>query len=338
MSGTSLDGVDLTYVTFEFKDRWRFELGVCKTYPYNLKWLKELRNLHQKDRDYINKIDAEYAEYLARLISLFMHENSLDVDLISSHGHTILHEPEKGITLQIGNGALIHESLNTPVVCDFRTLDVELGGQGAPLVPIGDEILFNEYDYCLNLGGFSNFSYTENKVRKAFDICPVNIALNYYSNKLGFEYDDNGNIAKKGKINTPLLKELNSISFYHQDPPKSLGKEWLEQSFLKCVDTFDDTIENKLCTIVEHVAIQIGNCINNGNCLVTGGGAFNSYLMQRIQSHSKSNFVLGDKKLIEYKEALIFGLLGVLHRENKINCLASVTGAKRNSTTGKYFA
>ena len=337
MSGTSLDGVDLAYVTFNFESSWQYELGICQTISYEENWLKELKELHLKPRDYINQIDNEYAKYLSNLISLFIKNNSLEVDLICSHGHTILHQPKKGITLQIGNGKIINESLDIPVVCDFRSLDVKLGGQGAPLVPIGDEILFKEYDYCLNLGGFSNFSYSENGKRKAYDICPVNIALNHYSNKLGYEYDKNGDIAKSGSVNNQLLEKLNAIDYYHQPPPKSLGKEWLEKHFIPLVDEVEDSEENKLCTLVEHAAIQIGKCITKGNCLVTGGGAFNSYLMHKIQDHSASKFTLGNKKLIEYKEAMIFGLLGVLHKENKINCLASVTGAKRNSTTGKYF-
>lgn len=338
MSGTSLDGVDLAYVNFNFDEKWQYELGVCQTFSYDENWLKELKELHLKPRDYIDKIDIKYATYLSNLIALFVNDNSLEVDLICSHGHTVLHEPEKGITLQIGNGEVIRNLTDIPVICDFRSLDVELGGQGAPLVPVGDEILFKDYDYCLNLGGFSNFSYSENGERKAYDICPVNIALNYYANKLSYAFDKDGGIAKNGIINYRLLEELNTLEYYYQLPPKSLGKEWLEQYFIKTVDAYKDSIENKLCTLVEHVALQIGKCINKGNCLVTGGGAFNSYLMEKIQSHSSSKFILGEKKLIEYKEAMIFGLLGVLHKENKINCLASVTGAERNSTTGKYFS
>jgi len=338
MSGTSLDGVDLAYVTFQFDKEWQYDLGPCQTFSYNDVWLEELSGLHLKDKDYMNDIDNKYAKLLSSLITQFIDEHHLEVDLICSHGHTILHQPEKGITFQIGNGAIINELLNIPVVSDFRRLDVELGGQGAPLVPVGDEILFKEYDYCLNLGGFSNFSYSENGVRKAFDICPVNIALNYYSKKLGFEFDKNGDIAKSGTINTRLLNELNNLDYYHQSPPKSLGKEWLEEHFLSLIENSKDSIENILCTLVEHAAIQIGNCINQGKCLVSGGGAFNSFLMQRIQHHSQSNFILADKKLIEYKEALIFGLLGVLQRENQINCLASVTGAKIDSIAGKHYA
>ena len=338
MSGTSLDGVDLAYITFTHNGKWQYNLGPCHTYSYDDEWLKELGNLHLKNKDYIDNIDVKYAGFLSNLIEHFISTHKLEVDLICSHGHTILHQPEKGITHQIGNGAIIHKSLKIPVVSDFRSLDVELGGQGAPLVPVGDDILFNEYDYCLNLGGFSNFSYSENGVRKAFDICPVNIALNYYSKKLGYQFDKNGDIAKSGTINTRLLNELNNLDYYHQSPPKSLGKEWLEENFIAVIEKHEETVKNKLSTLVEHAAIQISQYITKGGCLVTGGGAYNSFLMDRMQSHSKSNFVLGDKNLIEYKEAMIFGLLGVLNRRNEINCLASVTGAKRDSIAGKNYA
>ena len=338
MSGTSLDGVDLAYISFNFEDNWKYELGVCQTISYDEKWLKELNELHLKPIEYIQNIDKHYTEYISKLIENFIKTYSLDVNLICSHGHTVLHEPEKGITLQIGNGKIINKIVKIPVVSDFRILDVELGGQGAPLVPIGDELLFKEYDYCLNLGGFSNFSYSKNGQRLAYDICPVNIALNTYANQLGYVYDKNGKLAEGGKLNKQLLRALNNIDYYRQAPPKSLGKEWLEKKFISIIDQFEDTIENKLNTIAEHAAIQIANCIKEGTCLVTGGGAFNTFLMNRIITHSKAKFTLGDKKLIEYKEALIFGLLGVLKVEGKVNCLASVTGAKRDSVVGQYVA
>jgi anhydro-N-acetylmuramic acid kinase len=337
MSGTSLDGIDLAFITFNYDKVWQYELGVCQTFAYQMKWLKELKELHLKSRDYINKIDIKYAEYLSQTIESFISNNKLDIDLICSHGHTILHEPKKGVTLQIGNGEIINKLLNIPVVSDFRSGDVALGGQGAPLVPIGDDLLFSNYDYCLNLGGFSNFSFKNNGLRQAYDICPVNIVLNEYANKLGKEYDNEGQIGKIGSINNELLNELNGISYYQNLPPKSLGKEWLEKDFLPILKRYNDSVPNIMRTVVEHIAIQIADCIKLGQCLVTGGGALNTFLMQRIAANSQANFILGNKKLIEYKEALIFGLLGVLNREGEINCLASVTGAKRNSIVGKYF-
>ena len=336
MSGTSLDGVDLAFIRFHYDKSWHYELGVCQTIPYDEQWLNELKTLHLKPLTDIQEANQRYAKYLSQLLNRFIQKNKLQVDAICSHGHTILHQPNKGITLQIGDGQEINKRLNIPVVSDFRSLDVELGGQGAPLVPIGDELLFNEYDYCLNLGGFSNFSYSKEKKRLAYDICPVNIALNTYANQLGYDYDKNGQMAQKGRINNSLLYELNGLKYYTTLAPKSLGKEWLENNFLPLVDKCEDSLENKLSTLVEHMAIQMGSCIPSGRCLLTGGGAFNTFLLQRMHVHSKANFIVGDKKLIEYKEALIFGLLGVLKIENQINCLASVTGAKRDSVVGQY--
>ena len=338
MSGTSLDGVDLAFVSFYHDKSWQYQLGVCQTIPYDEIWQKELKELHLKSTSEIKKYSKRYAIYLSQLLSDFINKYNLQVDLICSHGHTVLHQPEKGITLQIGDGKVINTQLNIPVVCDFRTLDVELGGQGAPLVPIGDELLFSEYDYCLNLGGFSNYSFSNDGLRLAYDICPVNIVLNEYASKLGKQFDKEGRIAKTGKINNELLRELNCISYYKKLPPKSLGKEWLEKDFLPILKKYNDSVPNIIRTAVEHIAIQIADCIKSGQCLVTGGGALNTFLMQRIAANSRANFILGNKKLIEYKEALIFGFLGVLNRENQINCLASVTGAKRNSIVGKYFA
>ena len=337
MSGSSLDGVDLAFASFYYNKSWKYQLNVCQTIPYNKKWQKHLQQLHHKSITEINESSKLYAIYLSKLLSDFIIKHKLKVDLISSHGHTVLHDPDKGITLQIGDGKIINAKLKIPVVSDFRSLDVALGGQGAPLVPVGDELLFNKYDYCLNLGGFSNFSFKNNGLRTAYDICPVNIVLNEYSNKLGKQYDNKGLIAKTGSINNNLLKELNNINYYQKLPPKSLGKEWLEREFGCIVKKYNDSIPNIIRTLVEHIAIQIANCIKSGQCLVTGGGAYNTFLMQRIKVNSQANFILGDKKLIEFKEALIFGLLGVLNIEKQINCLASVTGAERNSVVGKHF-
>lgn len=338
MSGTSLDGVDLAFVSFYYKKKiWKYQLGECQTVPYDKKWKKYLKELHRKSVHEINDFSKKYANYLSKLLNDFIKKNKLKVDLISSHGHTILHQPDKGITLQIGDGKIINTNLNIPVVCDFRTLDVKLGGQGAPLVPVGDELLFSNYDYCLNLGGFSNFSFNNAGLRKAYDICPVNVILNIYANKLNKEFDDEGKIAMSGFVNHKLLKELNNISYYKQLPPKSLGVEWLTTNFLPIIEKYNDSIPNVVRTLVEHISIQISNCIKTGQCLVTGGGAYNNFLMQRISNKSQANFVIADKKLIEYKEAMIFGFLGVLKLEKQINCLASVTGAKMNSIVGSHF-
>ena len=260
-----------------------------------------------------------------------------NLDVIGIHGNTIIHQPEKGISIQLGRPSFLSKSLNTLIVAEFRENDIKLKGQGAPLVPVGDELLFYQYDFCLNLGGFSNFSYSQDKKRKAYDICPVNIVFNKYANKLERKFDKNGELAKQGIVNENLLKQLNSLNYYKIDPPKSLAKEWLEKNFIPIIDSYNDSEKNNLRTLVEHAAIQIGSCIKNGKCLVTGGGAFNTFLIERMKQNSNANFILSNKKLIEFKEAMIFGLLGVLRKENQINCLSSVTGAQRDSCTGTLY-
>jgi anhydro-N-acetylmuramic acid kinase len=224
------------------------------------------------------------------------------------------------------------------VICDFRTQDVQLGGQGAPLVPIGDALLFSEYDYCLNLGGFANVSFKKGGERIAYDICPVNIVLNHYVKKLGLEFDDSGKIASTGKINSDLLAKLNQLEFYQKDSPKSLGLEWVQSHIFPLIDKLETDISVILRTFVEHVATQISNSIKPGtSVLSTGGGAYHTFLMGRIQELLHTEIVLPSPKLIDFKEALIFAFLGLLRTKNENNCLKTVTGASRDHSSGVVF-
>jgi anhydro-N-acetylmuramic acid kinase len=339
MSGTSLDGVDLVYVSFD-KDKYTdFEIIYAETIKYSGEWKQLLQNAIFSDKKELEKLDSTYGEYLGKIINHFITNYKIDViDFIASHGHTILHQPEKGITLQIGAGNEIAKITKQKVVCDFRTQDVKLGGQGAPLVPIGDELLFSEYDFCLNLGGFSNISYHKKGDRIAFDICPVNIVLNFYVNKLGFEFDDSGGIAAKGTINKKLLEKLNSLEYYQKLPPKSLGLEWVQTEIFPLIDAFETDVPTILRTFVEHIAMQIGKVMYQNNAvLITGGGVFNSFLLNRIQLNAKNYIKLPTKELIDFKEALLFSFLGFLKINNQINCLKSVTGASKNHSSGVIF-
>ena len=283
----------------------------------------------------------EYTAYLANTINVFLEKNNIfSVDAICSHGHTALHKPENKLTYQIGNLPSIAKITNQLIVCDFRVQDVELGGQGAPLVPIGDELLFSNYTFCINLGGFANISTTLNKNRIAFDICPLNIVLNKYVSNLGFNFDDKGEIAKSGSINKALLKELNALSFYKKNYPKSLGLEWVNKNIFPLIDSYKLSTPDILRTFVEHIAIQIETVINTktkASILLTGGGVFNSFLISRINSRTNNIIEIPSKEIIEFKEALIFGFLGVLKLRNQVNCLASVTGAKKNHASGVIF-
>ncbi|NMH87303.1 anhydro-N-acetylmuramic acid kinase [Flavivirga algicola] len=341
MSGTSLDGVDVIYVEFALDNIWHFKIIHSETVSYNSSWEKTLRNLVAYNIAELQLIDNDYTNYLSSIIKDFINKNNIQtIDVICSHGHTALHRPDNGITYQIGNMPTMAASLNEAVVCDFRVQDVELGGQGAPLVPIGDKLLFSEYDFCLNLGGFANISTELNHERIAYDVCPVNIVLNHYVKLIGFDYDDGGKIAATGNLNNELLDKLNSLVFYEEDYPKSLGLEWVNENIFPLIDTFQLETKDILKTFVEHIAIQIAKEINKkkqGSVLVTGGGAYNNYLITRLNEYSEHRIIIPSNTVVEFKEALIFGLLGVLKLRGEINCLQSVTGATKDHSSGKIY-
>ena len=258
MSGTSLDGVDLAYIKFNNSNRWTFEIFQSETISYSEEWLIKLKNAIHFNPSELEELNVAYTKLLASIINEFIYKNNLTkIDAVCSHGHTILHQPQNGFTLQIGNLPMIRDLVNHTIVCDFRVQDVQLGGQGAPLVPIGDELLFSEYDYCLNLGGFSNVSFNENGKRIAFDISPVNTVLNFYANELGFAYDDAGSIAKSGNVNKDLLKQLNGLEFYTLPYPKSLGMEFVNAEIFPLMHSFQIDVKDKLRTFVEHIAVCV---------------------------------------------------------------------------------
>ncbi len=341
MSGTSLDGIDLALVTFNYNTNWTFKIDKAETIAYPEKWITALKSLVDYTKIELQDLDRDYTLYLAEIIQHFITKNDIKtIDAVCSHGHTALHRPDEGLTYQIGNLDILATQLQQTVVCDFRVQDVAFGGQGAPLVPIGDELLFNNYDYCVNLGGFANVSTIINSKRIAFDICPVNIVLNAYVSKLGLAYDDEGALASKGTINKELLNVLNTLQFYKETYPKSLGLEWVKYEVFPLINEYNLSVEDTLRTVVEHIAIQISKVINittNNSVLITGGGVFNTFLIHRIKTLSNNTIVIPSKDIIEYKEALIFAFLGVLKLRNETNCLSSVTGANKDHSSGKIF-
>ena len=330
MSGTSLDGIDLAICTFTKNQEWKYKIEKSNTLKYPIYWKSKLGTLHTQNKAIVKQTDIQFGQYIGQTINTFL--NGEKVDFIASHGHTIFHQPENKYTLQIGDGQTISQVTKTTTVNDFRSLDVSLNGQGAPLVPIGDLLLFQEYKYCINLGGFANISIKKNGKIIAFDICPANIVLNNICKELGFEYDYNGDIALEGKIVPTLLQQLNQLDFYMKKAPKSLGREWVEEHIFPILKNLKS--EDLLCTFCEHVAIQIGELLEDESALITGGGVFNSFLMERITFHSKAKIFVPSKELIEFKESLIFAFLGVLTITNEVNCLQSVTGAERDNCGG----
>ena len=341
MSGTSLDGLDICYANFQLQSNWSFNIKIAETIsiPQKLKiQLKSATSLSGLDLSLLNNY---VGDFIGKSINQFIASNKInkkEIDFISSHGHTIFHQPEKKLTLQIGNGANISAITHLPVICDFRTSDLALNGNGAPLVPIGDQLLFNEYDYCINLGGISNISYQKNEKRIAYDICPVNMVLNYLANQLGLDYDKNGELAKSGNLDNKLLNKLNQLDYYQNQAPKSLGYEWVETNIIPLLKNSPLNNEDLLKTFVEHIAFQIGNHLKqNEKTLFTGGGTHNKYLMERIQHFSNTQIIIPNQEIIDFKEALIFGFLGVLSRRNEINILNSVTGADSDNIGGCIY-
>ncbi len=342
MSGTSLDGVDLAFCCFfEDEGHWSYRIQRAETIPYSTKWKQRLMRSMQMSAKELVYLQTEFGRLLGSMVKNFIKNYHLKPDFVASHGHTVFYEPDNQVTFQVGSGAEIAAISGNTVICDFRTIDVACGGQGAPLVPIGDLLLFPEYDFCLNLGGFANISYKNDDHRLAFDICPVNIVLNKLSQSLGQEFDRDGMMAASGEIDHYLLHQLNQIEYYLKPPPKSLGAEWLEEEFLSVLKESPASIHDQLRTIVEHNALQIARSTiqtSKISLLITGGGTHNQFLIKQIiEKLPEHKIIIPDTNIIDYKEALIFAFLGLLRLNNRINCLKSVTGATRDSIGGAVY-
>lgn len=338
MSGSSLDGVDIAYVNFSHDNkRWFFQIVEAGNVPYSSYWKEQLAEAFNKKPEDLKELDKEYGRYLGTITKRFIEKYELEPKLIASHGHTIFHRPDEGFTLQIGNGQEIAKATGITTVNDFRSEDVMKGGQGAPLVPIGDRHLFADYPICLNIGGIANVSYEYEGKRIAYDICIANQMLNYLANKLGYDYDNNGSFARQGKVNLDLLKTFNDNSYYEKEAPKSLGREFFEKYQHQIIEESSLDVRDILATATEHIASQIvksTDMLEKSKMLITGGGAKNNYLVERISELSKHEVVIPDTMIIDYKEALIFAFLGTLKMEGKINVLSSVTGATSDSSSG----
>jgi anhydro-N-acetylmuramic acid kinase len=340
MSGTSLDGLDMALCNFVKTDRWNYKVIAASTVEYPDSLRKQLgRSIELSAYEFV-KLDVDLGKFIAKKINAFLETQNVKPDFIASHGHTTFHQPQTGLTSQIGNGATIAAHTGITTVCDFRTTDVAFGGQGAPLVPVGDELLFERYDACLNLGGISNISFRLNNRRIAFDISPCNMALNYLANQINMPYDKNGENARKGNIETNLLNKLNDIDFYKKTGAKSLGKEWFDTVFQPYLDAAAISVYDKLRTIVEHISMQLENVLDGKNIetiLVTGGGARNVFLIERFNATGKRKIIIPDMQTIDFKEAIIFAFLGVLRMRSEINCLSAVTGAKTDNCGGCIY-
>ena len=343
MSGTSHDGLDIACCRFEdLHGEWKYKIDSAGTIPYPDAWRSRLIDLIDADDEAIKAADLELGTYIGEAVNSFIASNNIKATFIGSHGHTIFHQPNKGLTLQIGDGRQIAKLTGLTVISDFRSQDVAMGGQGAPLVPLGDRLLFSHYDYCLNLGGISNISFESRGERVAFDICPVNMVLDHLASRLGKKYDDKGMMAARGSLMPAMLRELEALGFYHSEGPKSLGREWVVSNIFPILEKYNLYPESDLLsTFTEHIALRISSCVNEGagkNMLVTGGGAYNDHLIERMRELCATNIILPEPLLIEYKEAMVFAFLGLLRLRGKVNVLGSVTGAGKDHSSGRIIS
>ncbi len=339
MSGSSMDGLDVAYCQFQklSNGKIKFKLIQSHTFSYSKTILDLLINMRTMSaKDYF-EADAIYGKWIGNKLKQWMTRCKLTPDAIAIHGHTVFHEPKKGFSVQSGNAQQIAAICGCDVIDNFRNLDIAYGGQGAPLVPIGDKLLFANYDACINIGGIANI-YTHHS-EQAYDICIANMGLNYFANQLNHKFDKDGLLAKKGTIHKELLRHLNSLSFIKQKPPKSLNREYFETKYLPIILSIKDSSHNYLRTFTEHIAINIAKAIQNkniNNVLITGGGAFNKFLITRIKELSQKTIIVPEKNIVCFKEAIIFALIGYLSLIGSENTIAKSTGASKNICTGNH--
>jgi anhydro-N-acetylmuramic acid kinase len=352
MSGSSLDGLDIVFAEIHVNGgNWSFDIGPAACYGYEAEWKERLQKATALNALEYQLLHADYGHYLGRQVGRFIEENNLHykVALIASHGHTTFHVPARKMTAQLGDGAAIAAETGLPVVSDLRALDVAFGGQGAPIVPIGEKLLLKEYDMFLNLGGIANITFNLPDHYIAYDICPANRVLNMLAQKSGKEYDAGGQMAALGNLNADVLQKLNELDYYAQPYPKSLANDFGTDIIYPLIRSYGYTINDNLRTYVEHIVQQIKSAVVNNalttvgrpqKMLVTGGGAFNTFLTQRLTETLQElqiEVVVPNEKLVNYKEALVMALIGVLRWRQEYNVLSSVTGAERDSIGGAVW-
>jgi len=341
MCGTSQDALDIALIKFiRTQSGWKFEILKSEMIdiPYDIS--TQLTEFNSLSGIELARLNVAFSEFTAASLNHFNQNQSQKIDFISSHGVTIYHQPEKNLTLQLGSGGIIAAITGLPTVCDFRVQDVAKGGQGAPLVPFVDSVLFSDFDYTLNLGGFANVSVIQGKKTIGFDITVCNLILNHLALLANHRFDKNGDIAARGTLNIPLFNELNNLDYYAKSTPKSLGREWFERCILPLLDSQSMvSIEDKMHTASEHIAFQIGSVMNKTGtkCLVTGGGALNTHLVERIKHHAVAEIHIPNKQLIEFKECVAFAFLGLSRLLEEPNVLVSVTGAKSETSLGAVY-
>jgi anhydro-N-acetylmuramic acid kinase len=341
MSGTSLDGLDIAYCLFTKKQHtWTYSIEACETIAYSTSLKNKLRTAHALPSEKLLAFHSSYGEWVGNEVKKFLYKNLIKkIDFVASHGHTVFHQPAKGFTFQLGSGIALHEALGLPVIFDFRSLDVARGGQGAPLVPMGDHLLFSQYDVCLNLGGIANISMNKKNRRIAFDVCYANMGLNFLAELVNKTYDRGGELSEQGNVNERLLSRIAKTYSSMRTKRPSLSREGFEKIFIPLLKDKTISIQDRLCTFTESIAAEILFAIGkekNKTVLCTGGGSFNRFLLYRLVECASDEiaFVLPDENLINFKEALVFAFLGVLRLRGEVNTLKSVTSASKDSSGG----
>lgn len=343
MSGSSLDGLDMALCEFQRSaiQQWDGRILKSETRVFTQALLEKLTALPSGTALDLAETDFAFSEFSAGCVQDFLVGVSEMPLLISSHGHTVFHQPNRGFTTQIGNGGFLAARTGLPVVCDFRSTDVGFGGQGAPLVPGAEHFLFSDFSACLNLGGIANTSFPNHPQLAGFDISPCNQLLNFAAGWLNLEYDKNGEKAASGKPIPELIQWLDAIPFYFKKPPKSLGNEDVRQLWIPLLEPFKDKPEDVLSSLCKHLAGQIGASFseNSGKILVTGGGAFNATLLKSIEEKlgSKWQLELPSSEMIGFKEAYCFAFLGLKRWLGEVNCFARHTGASQDSVLGGIY-
>ncbi len=353
MSGSSLDGLDIAYVHLqEIGGSWTYEIKNAECLEYNVEWKLKLREAVNFSALEYQLLHISYGHYIGKQVNHFTDKNNLHhrVDLVVSHGHTTFHCPDKLLTAQLGDGAAIAAETTLPVVTDLRAIDVAFGGQGAPVVPIGELLLLSGYDLYLNIGGIANISARKNNTLTdiiAFDVCAANRVLNMLAEEKGLPFDDEGRLSASGNVNDQLLQKLNDLDYYRQPYPKSLANNFGTHIVYPILKSYSISVEDSLRTYAEHIIIQVKNAIINCRLqpahlklLVTGGGAFNSFLISKLKEELATlniTVTVPDADIINYKEAVIMALMGTLRWREEYNVLSSVTGAKQNSIGGALW-
>lgn len=334
MSGSSLDGLDVCLTKFNQSSSWAYEILAADTLDIPEALKLQLRQSDRLKARSLFLLDQQYGNWMGEQIRHWRSKNKHKVDLIGVHGHTVFHEPKEGFSIQIGNGANVCVATGIPTVDRFREKDIILGGQGAPLVPFGERLLWPQYQVFINLGGIANVA-THGSTTRAWDIAPCNQVLNHLAKLAGKDYDENGQIAREGALDPQWLENLRSLDYFSKPAPKSLSNQWTQEVLHQAPNNIKDALNTYVHFLGEQIAADLKAVPDGQVVLITGGGAYNSYLIETIKKMSPGlQFVLPEHQLIAYKEALVFGLMA-LHRQLELpNVLSSVTGALRDSVSG----